>query len=266
MTHGTRTTLAALTLGLGLASAPMPASHAGPNEIFRSASSQSKRFTKAYDRRFSDSDRRRFARLREVMVRDHLRARGIVDGGVLEAMATVPMEMFCPDHATSLLYQDRPIPIGFDESISQPFITAQMLSALGLRKGDKVLEIKTASGYQSVLLAKMGVRTYTLETDAKLARLLDRVFRAFGLSNLTMKVVRDPRKGWASKGPFDGIIATAAFRTVPDALLTQLKPGGRLLAPIGGRQQELVVITKEPDRGYAKQSLGGVRFSMMPGE
>jgi protein-L-isoaspartate(D-aspartate) O-methyltransferase len=200
------------------------------------------------------------------MVQDIL-ANGISDEAILAAMAAVPMELFVPSEAIESVYGNNPVPIGYDESISQPTLTAAMLQNLDLQEGDKVLEIKTASGYQTVLLAQMGMDVTTIESDWALAENLKEVFKEFDHLNIDLKVGNYLRTGWPGNGPYDAIIATAAYADViPYKIRDQLAPGGVFILPVGTAAQELIIVSRDADGSFTHRSWMDVRFSMMPGE
>ena len=215
----------------------------------------------AYLRRLWGMEQRRKA-----MVQD-LISIGISDNAILAVMAMVPMELFVPSEALESVYSNNPIPIGYDETISQPSLTAAMLQNLDLQKGDKVLELKTASGYQTVLLAKMGMDVTTIESDWALAGHLKDIFKEFDLPNIDFKVGNYLRTGWSENGPYDAIIATAAYSTSPYKIRDQLAPGGVFIVPVGTNTQELIIVTRAADGySFSHETWMDGRFSMMPGE
>ena len=203
---------------------------------------------------------------RNAMVQEVL-AIGISDEAILAAMAAVPMEMFAPADALELVYGNNPVPIGYNESISQPTLTAAMLRNLDLQEGDKVLELKTASGYQTVLLAQMGMDVITIESDWALAEHLREVFKEFDFPNINLKVGSFLRTGWPNEGPYDAIIATAAYANMPYKIQEQLAPGGVFIVPVGTvNQQFLLIVRKDADGILNQATWMEVRFSMMPNE
>lgn len=188
------------------------------------------------------------------------------DKNVLHAMRVIPMELFCAADQLDNLYGDLPVPIGFDETISQPVLTVLMLTVLKVNRGDKVLELKTASGYQTALLAQMGAEVYSLESDRALGRVLAPTLNGLGFDNLHYVVGGDGYAGLPQHGPYDRIIATAAYPEIPQAILKQLKPGGRFIAPVGAAAdaQFLMLYTKTPAGELEQVKLLPVAFSAMP--
>jgi protein-L-isoaspartate(D-aspartate) O-methyltransferase len=193
------------------------------------------------------------------MVAGQLAARGIRDCRVLAAMAWVPREWFLPPHLADEAYDDAPLPIGNGQTISQPFIVALMTEALAPRRGDRVLEIGTGSGYQTAVLAHLGARVYTVERLPDLLVEAEERFRRLGLTGIETRL-GDGAAGWPERAPFQGIIVTAAAPAVPPPLPEQLAVGGRLVIPVGDlATQELVVLERGP-AGLVARRAGGVRF------
>ena len=207
----------------------------------------------------------RFRRLREKMVTTQIEARGIHDLRVLEAMRKVPRHLFVGEALEHQAYGDFPLPIGEGQTISQPYIVAEMTQALELTKDDRVLEIGTGSGYQAAILAELAFRVYTIERVRELfigaRKLLDRL----GYHNVVAKY-SDGTLGWPDESPFDAIIVTAGAPGVPERLVTQLNMGGRMVVPVGDRwSQTLLKIRKDEDGAHATD-LGGCRFVKLIGE
>jgi protein-L-isoaspartate(D-aspartate) O-methyltransferase len=198
---------------------------------------------------------------REELVETGIIAYGIQDPAVLQAMRTVPRHLFVPPEHQDLAYRNHPLPIGFGQTISQPYIVALMTEALELEPGDRVLEIGTGSGYQAAVLAELGMDVYSIEIVGPLARSAAAVLEEFGYPNLNLKHA-DGYFGWEEAAPFDAIIATAAPDHVPQPLLQQLKIGGILVIPVGpvGGFQELWSIRRVGQDAYESTSLGGVTF------
>ncbi|MDP6945127.1 MAG: protein kinase, partial [Myxococcota bacterium] len=163
---------------------------------------------------------------RNTMVREGLEQQGTLDRDVIAAMAAVPMELFVPDEFMKVTYENRPVPIGYEETISQPTLTAYMLTMLGLKPGDKVLEVKTASGYQTALMAKLGATVYTIETHRELGEKLRRLFEQISTGVIHLKVADRASAGWPEHAPYEAIIVTAALEELPRALADQLAVGG----------------------------------------
>ncbi|HEX4573799.1 MAG TPA: protein-L-isoaspartate(D-aspartate) O-methyltransferase [Gemmatimonadales bacterium] len=198
-------------------------------------------------------------RRRRRMVERQLAARGIRDCRVLAAMAWVPREWFLPSHLAGEAYDDAPLPIGSGQTISQPYIVALMTAALAPRRGDRVLEIGTGSGYQTAVLAHLGARVYTIERLPDLLVEAEERFRRLGLDTIETRL-GDGAGGWPDQAPFQGIIVAAAAPAVPQPLADQLAPGGRLVIPVGDlATQELVILERGP-HGLEERRAGGVRF------
>ncbi len=192
------------------------------------------------------------------MVETQLRARGLEDERVLAAMARVPRHLFVPDKGAALAYADEPLPIGRDQTISQPYIVAYMTEALRLGEGDKVLEIGTGSGYQTAVLAEVADEVWTVELVEELSLRAQARLEALGYDNIHFRV-GDGSAGWPEAAPFDGILVTAAPESVPAALEQELAPDGRMIVPVGLGSQELVLIRRAGD-SFRRQRLIGVRF------
>ncbi len=186
----------------------------------------------------------RFATSAGAMVEKQLRPRGIDDPRVLQVMAKVPREKFVAKELEKSAYEDRPLPIGFEQTISQPFIVAFMTQALKTKPTDRVLEIGTGSGYQAAVLGELVAEVYTIEIVRPLAQRAATVLNALGYKNVLVKG-GDGYKGWPEHAPFDSILVTAAPDHIPQPLIEQLKEGGRLVIPVGKRfAQELKVLEK----------------------
>lgn len=205
-----------------------------------------------------------YQKMRNSMVRDQIENRGINDEKVLNAMRTVPRHEFVPDHLKKYAYADEPLPIGEDQTISQPYIVAYMTEKLDLSFDDKVLEIGTGSGYQAAVLAQIIDTVFTIEIVDVLAKRAQQKLTALGYNNIFVKS-GDGYKGWPEQAPFDAIIITAAPTIIPEPLVDQLKIGGRMILPLGDYSQDLVLISKNDD-GISEQKLLPVRFVPMTGE
>ena len=210
-----------------------------------------------------DSAQFRQARLK--MVRDQILARGVTDPLVLDAMRKVRRHLFVPERLRHLAYIDDPLPIGHEQTISQPYIVALMTEAARVRKESKVLEIGTGSGYGAAVLAEIAAEVYTIEIVPKLARTAADGLERLGYANVRVRC-GDGYKGWAENAPFDAIIVTCAPDHVPEPLVEQLKLGGKLVIPVGAAgRQSLKVITKGPE-GAVEEDILPVRFVPMTGE
>ena len=200
----------------------------------------------------------KWARLRDDMVRSQIEARGVRDPRVLRAMRKVPRHRFVDAAALDHAYEDRPLPIGLEQTISQPYIVAFMTEQLQLKGGERVLEVGTGSGYQTAVLAEMGAEVFTLEIHEALSRVARQRLAELGYGNVRF-AVGDGREGWPEEAPFDAILAAASAEAVPPALVDQLRIGGRLLLPVGVEQQDLHLITRTAE-GEVSRNLLPVRF------
>jgi protein-L-isoaspartate(D-aspartate) O-methyltransferase len=206
-----------------------------------------------------------FAAQRQIMIQQQLTARGINDARVLAAMTKVPREEFVPPESRAASYEDGPLPIGYDQTISQPYIVAFMTEQLRPKSSDRVLEIGTGSGYQAAILAELVSAVYSIEIIEPLAKGAEATLARFGYKNVHVKV-GDGYKGWPEEGPFDAIIVTCAPDKVPQPLVDQLKDGGRMVIPVGERfAQQLYLLEKK--NGQLKESATlPVRFVPMARE
>lgn len=188
-------------------------------------------------------------------------ARGVTDPAVLEAMRTVPREAFVTAPCVKSAYDDRPLPIGAGQTISQPYIVALMAEALQLSATDRVLEIGTGSGYAAAILSCLAAQVHTVERLAVLYRLARRRLRRLGYTKVLVHL-GNGTLGWPAQAPYDGIVVAAGGPTVPAALRAQLAVGGRLVMPVGAQptRQSLVRVTRSSDTTYAQEELGGVCF------
>lgn len=198
---------------------------------------------------------------REAMVGSQLELRGIRDKDVLSAMRKVKRHLFVPSDMADFAYDDRPLPIGYGQTISQPYIVAYMTESAGLKPQDRVLEIGTGSGYQAAVLAELVSEVYTIEIVEPLAESAKERLEALGYKNIHVGL-RDGYKGWDEFAPYDTIIVTAAPPKIPESLLEQLAIGGRMVVPVGSIYQQLILITRT-QKGYDKEGLLPVRFVPM---
>ena len=202
----------------------------------------------------------RYSQARSQMVQDQIAARGITHQATLQAMRTVPRHIFVPASHASEAYSDRPLPIGYSQTISQPFIVAYMTELVRPAKGKKALEIGTGSGYQAAVLAEIVDTVYTIEIVPELAGESATRLKLLGYQNIIVKY-GDGYKGWPEHAPFDIIIVTAAADHIPQPLNDQLAEGGRLVMPVGdpATVQQLIVLTKRKGK-ITEQRLEPVRF------
>lgn len=189
-----------------------------------------------------------------------IRQRGVKDENLLKVMERVPRHLFVTDLFIGRAYEDSPLPIGKSQTISQPYTVAVMTEALELRKGYKVLEVGTGSGYQAAILAELGVRVFTIERHMELLNASRKVFEKLGYPIVSK--CGDGTIGWAEFAPYEGIIVTAAAPEIPQALLDQLADGGKLVIPIGSMEfQNLHIITRNKDKFLTKEIYG---FKFVP--
>jgi protein-L-isoaspartate(D-aspartate) O-methyltransferase len=201
---------------------------------------------------------------RDAMVEGQIISRGVKDPLVIQAMRDVPRHKFVIEPEQEYSYEDRPLPIGYGQTISQPYIVAYMTEALKLQTTDKVLEIGTGSGYQAAVLGKIVSQVYTIEIVEPLAKRAEEILNQLGYQNVHVQA-GDGYQGWPTESPFDAIILTAAPDHIPQPLLDQLAIGGRLILPVGKFLQELVLV-KRTTEGYQQQVLLPVAFVPMTGE
>jgi protein-L-isoaspartate(D-aspartate) O-methyltransferase len=201
------------------------------------------------------------ATARKRMVERQLVSRGIKDVRVLAALGAVPRQEFVPPRYRALAYDDHPLPIGQGQTISQPYIVALMTEAIGPRSGQRVLEVGTGSGYQAAVLGELVGEVYTIELLPELAAAAKKRLARLGYRNVHVKA-GDGYQGWPDKGPFDAVVVTCGAKEVPRPLLEQLKPGGKMVIPVGeaGKVQTLRVITKGLDGKREVRDLLPVRF------
>lgn len=197
---------------------------------------------------------------RITMVESQIETRGITDSNVLEAMRSVPRHRFVPEDSKGDPYGDHPLPIGYGQTISQPYIVAMMSEALGVNAGAKVLEIGTGSGYQAAVLAAMGCEVYTMEIIPELATRAEAALEELGYDVTVGNA--DGYFGWSDHAPFDGIIVTAAPDHVPQPLIEQLKPGAAMVIPVGpmGAVQTMWRFSVDEDGLVTGKNLGAVLF------
>ena len=198
---------------------------------------------------------------REAMVREQIAGRGIRDRRVLEALRRVPRHSFIPAAERARAYDDGPVPIGQGQTISQPYIVALMTELVRPQPGDRVLEVGTGSGYQAAVLARLVKHVYTIELEETLARSATAVLRELQFENITVRT-GDGYGGWPEHAPFDIVIVTAAPEHIPQPLIDQLKPGGRLIVPVGPRfsVQQLQLLEKDANGVIKTTEVSPVMF------
>ena len=206
-----------------------------------------------------------FAAQRQQMVQQQLMPRGIRDSRVLAAMSKVPREEFVPVDSRSASYEDGPLPIGYDQTISQPYIVAFMTERLQLKPNNSVLEVGTGSGYQAAVLAELGADVFTIEIVEPLAKNAEATLQRLGYKNVHVKV-GDGYGGWPEHAPFDAIIVTCAPNHVPQQLTDQLKDGGRMIIPVGERFAQQLYLLDKKDGRLRESAVLPVRFVPMAGE
>ncbi|AAR34898.1 protein-L-isoaspartate(D-aspartate) O-methyltransferase [Geobacter sulfurreducens] len=203
---------------------------------------------------------------RKRMVESQIIARGVSDRRVIEAMLKVPRHVFVEEAMAAQAYSDTPLPIGEKQTISQPYMVALMTELLELKGKEKVLEIGTGSGYQAAILAVMADRVYTVERIRPLALRARKALDSLGLLNVNIKM-SDGTVGWEDEAPFDAIIVTAGAPDIPQQYIDQLKPGGRLVIPVGTQfEQVLVRVVKQEDGSVERENITGCRFVKLVGK
>lgn len=201
---------------------------------------------------------------RQRMVATQIAARGIRDPAVLAAMRSVPRHEFVNPEFLDQAYADRPLPIGFGVTISQPYIVAYMTEALELSPDDRILEVGTGSGYQTAVLAEIASEVHSIEIVPPLARRAGGKLRELGYHNVRV-ICADGHQGWPRAAPFDAILLTAAPTSIPQPLVEQLGMGGRLVAPVGPGFDQIVQRLRKTPRGVVFEEMIGVRFVPMTG-
>jgi protein-L-isoaspartate(D-aspartate) O-methyltransferase len=204
---------------------------------------------------------------RERMIQRQIAARGVCDPFTLEAMRRIPREEFVAAPLREFAYEDSPLPIEAGQTISQPYIVALMIAEAQIRPGERVLEIGTGSGYAAAVMATIAAKVYAIERVPELVALARHRFARLGYDNIEV-VTGDGSRGWPESAPFDAILAAAGGPDVPDVLLQQLAPGGRLVMPIGSTRalQRLVLVTRTGNDRFVQKELGAVRFVPLIGE
>jgi protein-L-isoaspartate(D-aspartate) O-methyltransferase len=205
-----------------------------------------------------------FTEARQLMVETQIKRRGVTDSRVLAAMGKVPRHRFIPRQLWEQAYNDYPLPIGEDQTISQPYIVALMTEALELKGSEKVLELGTGSGYQAAVLAELAAQVFTIERLPGLAQTAKQVLATLGYTNVQVRMA-DGTLGWLEEAPFDGILVTAGSPRVPPPLVDQLALGGRLVIPVGDRYTQTLTRVRLTLEGVKHEYLGGCRFVKLIG-
>ena len=208
----------------------------------------------------NDRDRY-FAQLRREMVDSQLIDRGIQDTAVLRAMEEIPRHLFVPEDLQNQAYDDTPLPLGPDQTISQPLIVAQMIELLQVGSSDHILEVGTGSGYEAAVLARVCHTVYTIEIDSLLQKWAVLVLGRLGIRNVRSRL-GDGYPGWPEEAPFDGVIVSAACPALPSELIGQLKTGGRCVYP-HGKENQILTLVEKTAQGMRRSEHGRVRFVMM---
>lgn len=213
------------------------------------------------------TDKEQYARLRNEMVERQIKARGIRDAAIVEAMREVPREQFVLEQYRASAYDDSPLPIPAGQTISQPYVVALMIRALRARTDDRVLEVGSGSGYAAAVLSRIVREVHAVERHEELVEYSRQRLSTLGYDNVHVHH-GDGSKGWADAAPFNGILVSASGPNVPKALEKQLAIGGRLVMPIGRARgmQNLIRLTREGEDDYQEKDLGGVRFVPLIGE
>ncbi len=199
------------------------------------------------------------------MVEAQIVSRGIHDEATLNAFRSVPRHLFVEEALRGQAYNDYPLPIGEGQTISQPYIVALMIQSLGLTSRDRVLEIGTGSGYQTAILAEIAKEVFSVERIEELAKNADALLKRLGYGNVHIRV-DDGTQGWIEKCPFDAIVVAAASPDIPGPLIDQLKDGGRLVIPVGGRSSQEMVQAVKKGHEIVRRNLGSCRFVKLIGE
>ncbi len=207
----------------------------------------------------------KYDRLRQDMVTKQIEARGISDPAVLDAMRRIPRHLFVSEALMDQAYSDFPLPIGEQQTISQPYIVAEMTQALQLKPEDRVLEIGTGSGYQAAVLCQIVYRVYTIERIHSLYVKTRKLFDQLGYHNIVTRY-SDGTTGWKEESPFDAIIVTAGAPEIPVHLVNQLAVGGRMVIPVGDQHSQDLIKLIRDEKGIHQTNMGGCRFVKLVGE
>lgn len=207
----------------------------------------------------------KFAEVRRRMVDTQIAVRGVKDPRVLAAMRRVPRHRFVPSHLWDQAYNDYPLPIGEDQTISQPYIVALMTDLLELKDTDRVLEVGAGSGYQAAILAELAAQVFTIDRVAPLLARAEKTLAELGYKNIKTRV-GDGTLGWPEEAPFDAVIVTAGAPQVPRPLTEQLAPGGRLVIPVGDQFSQTLTLVRRTQDGLKMEYHGGCRFVRLIGK
>jgi protein-L-isoaspartate(D-aspartate) O-methyltransferase len=210
-------------------------------------------------------DTKKFIRLRNEMVKNQIKARGITDIDVISAMRMIPRHFFVSEALMDQAYKDFPLPIGYKQTISQPLIVAEMTRALELSKTDRVLEIGTGSGYQAAIIAAIAFKVYTIERIQALFMRTRKLFDELKYHNIVTRY-SDGTLGWKEQSPFDAIIVTAGAPKIPSLLVDQLNKGGRLIIPVGDKVSQTLIKVYKDNTGVYETDLGACRFVNLIGD
>jgi protein-L-isoaspartate(D-aspartate) O-methyltransferase len=208
---------------------------------------------------------REFAVERQRMAKEQVAMRGVTDERVLKAMRKVPREQFVPEEMRGRSYSDGPLPIGYDQTISQPFVVAFMTEKLHLRPTDRVLEIGTGSGYQAAILAELAAKVYTIEIVEPLGKRAAQTLQRLGYKNVQVKI-GDGYQGWPEHASFDAVIVTCAPNHVPQPLVAQTKEGGRIVIPVGPAGDQTLYLLEKKNGRLEQRNVLPVSFVPMTGE
>lgn len=211
------------------------------------------------------NDQKKYARWRQDMIDNQIISRGITDRRVIDAMLAVPRHLFVSEGLIDSAYGDFPLPIGEGQTISQPFIIAEMSQCLELKGDERVLEIGTGSGYQAAVLSQMVYKVYTIERNNTLFLQTRKLFDQLKYHNIVTRY-SDGTQGWQQESPFDAIIVTAGGQQIPMPLIDQLAVGGRLVMPVGGSFSQKLLKVEKTESGIKKTNLGSCRFVKLIGQ
>lgn len=208
---------------------------------------------------------KKFVNLRREMLEKQIVSRGITDPKVLDAMDKVPRHLFVSEALVDSAYGDFPLPIGEGQTISQPYIIAEMTQCLELKGDERVLEIGTGSGYQAAILSRIVYKVYTIERNNLLFRQTRKLFDKLKYHNIVTRY-SDGTQGWKDQGPFDAIIVTAGGNKIPPPLIDQLAVGGRMVIPVGGQMVQDLIKIEKTENQIKTTNLGGCRFVKLIGQ